>query len=412
MDVVELFRGIAVVIDDEINDGDTNIRSILEQINEKNIPCLAYSSLPAEDVIPSLHHLAFLLLDWRLIKNDVASADILAGIQIPSTLLESQVVENVEFLKKIANVCFCPIFIFSNEDQTQIVDRLIEEGIYSSDKPNHIFVKSKNELLGEKRLFNEIEEWIKLNPSIYVLKEWEKEYQRSKNQLFADFQQLSPLWPKIMWETYSDDGANKSLELGGLISRNILNRMMPFEFSNEIIGAEGSDIDEVDIRRVLEGERFLNNKYLHEDDISTGDVFKEVYTDDAGVQRYRYYLNIRAQCDLLRENNIGDVELYCLKGRLVQEKSVNKEDDSIRFLPQFGQFIEKVSHAVIPFLDEGGIIEFLFKDLKIIKWKALKDKRVGRLLPPYINSVQQRYTLYLQRQGLPRVPKIIAFDKD
>ena len=35
---------------------------------------------------------------------------------------------------------------------------------------------------------------------------------------------------------------------------------------------------------------------------------------------------------------------------------------------------------------------------------AVRSKRVGRLLHPYLTRVQQRYALYTQRQALPRVP--------
>ena len=73
-----------------------------------------------------------------------------------------------------------------------------------------------------------------------------------------------------------------------------------------------------------------------------------------------------------------------------------------------GQFIEKVNHSIIGCIDNGNIIEFLFKDLHIINWKSMKGKRIGRLLPPYITSIQQRYGLYLQRQGLPRIPDIVV----
>lgn len=409
MNVEELFKGIAVIIDDEIDDGNANINNILKQIKKKAIPCLTYTTLPSEDIVRSFHHLAFLLLDWRLVGGELASVEVLDGIKIPDTLSKDKVAENIAFLKTLESICFCPIFIFSNENQEIIIEKLITEGFYSKDKPNRIFVKSKSDLTGKTNLFKEIETWIKQNPSIYVLKEWEKEYQRSKNQLFSDFQKLSPMWPKIMWETFDEDGVDKSLELGGLISRNLFTRMSPLKFSDEIMNKKGKKINKIDVRQVLEGERFLSKKYLHENEISTGDIFKEEYKDGE-IVKYKYFLNIRAQCDLLRSDDMNQVELYCLKGRVIQEQNLNKKD-GILFHSQLGQFVEKVNHAVIPFLDDGVIIEFLFRDLKILKWKDLKNKRIGRLLPPYINSILQRYALYSQRQGLPRVPKTIIFNK-
>ncbi len=111
---------------------------------------------------------------------------------------------------------------------------------------------------------------------------------------------------------------------------------------------------------------------------------------------------------VLRSNNADKVELYCLKGRIFDENKINNEGGSTIIE---GQFIEKINNSIVPFLDGGQIIEFLFRDIKPKKWKDLKEKRVGRLLPPYINRIQQRYALYMQRQGLPRIPDAAIFDK-
>jgi hypothetical protein len=46
-----------------------------------------------------------------------------------------------------------------------------------------------------------------------------------------------------------------------------------------------------------------------------------------------------------------------------------------------------------------------FKNLTIKKWSEIKSSRIGRLLPPHITRIQQRYALYMQRQGLPRTPE-------
>jgi len=401
MNTTELFKGVAVVIDDEIKDKTANINDILDQIKQKNVPFLTYTSIPSDEIISNFQNLSFLLLDWRLIKDRVTSDDLQAGVKLPSTLKELEADENIEFIEKLMDVCFCPVFIFSNEDENAIIEKLESAGIYSTDRPSHIFVKSKSDIIGKTQLFEEIEEWIKRNPSVYVLKVWENEYQQSKNKLFADFQKLSPVWPKIMWDNSGHDGANKSIELGELISRNLRTRMSPFEFSDEILSKNGETIDRLELRRVLEGERFLKKGNLYGDkDIATGDIFREEY-EESGVAKYRYYLNIRAQCDLVRSSN---PELYCLRGRIISEETLNS---GIPF--DSGQFIEKVNHAVIPFLDDGKIIEFLFRDLKIKKWNSLKENRIGRLLPPYIYRIQQRYALYLQRQGLPRIPDIAVF---
>lgn|GEM_PF-400806 len=462
MHIEDLFRGIAVVIDDEVNDEKANINAIIRQIESVNIPVLKYTSLPDENIVNHFQNLSFLLLDWRLIKDNITTEDFEGGVKVPAGLLEYDSTENIAFLENLNKNSFCPVFLFTNEtDLTSIEDKLIEKKLFSRDRPNNIFVRAKNSFLlpetigqvkfsalienlekGDKdllnkaynlnhdgstyeldssidtsivlsilnktdyvHLFEEIGLWLKGAPSIYILKEWEKEYQNCKTKLFSEFHALTPFWPTIMWKNFGDDGANKSLEMGELISRNLHSRMTPFEFDDGILNKEVATPKE-ELRCVLEGERYLKINCLHENEIGTGDLFREEFKDN-GQTKIRYYLNIRAQCDLLRAGDITKVDLYCLKGRLIDETTINQEGG---LSLTEGQFLEKINNSIVPFLDGNQIIEFLFRDLKIMKWNDLKDKRVGRLLPPYINRIQQRYSLYMHRQGLPRIPERAIFE--
>ena len=145
----------------------------------------------------------------------------------------------------------------------------------------------------------------------------------------------------------------------------------------------------------------MKRESLHEDDVSCGDLFKVEKSQSNETTEFTYYLNIRAQCDLRSKKLV-----YCLKGRVVDETKINKKGG---FPVDEGHFLEKINHSVVPFLDGGKIIEFLFRNMKIQEWKDLKENRVGRLLPPYITRIQQRYSLYMQRQGLPRIPDAAIF---
>lgn len=458
MNMEDLFSGVAVVIDDEVNDSSANINKIISQIEAAKIPVLKYTSLPDGDIVGHFQNLSFLLLDWRLIENEEREK----GVTIPDRLQEYNATENLKFIENLNHNCFCPVFIFTDEpDLSSIEKNLIEKSLYSKDRPNNIFIRAKNNFIIPDRiiadkfstlsvnldtddkdilekaykinhdssayeldssadvsdvpsvlsktnyfhLFEEIGQWLEKTPSIYVLKEWEKEYQSCKTKLFSELHSINPLWPTIMWKNFETDGANKSLEMGELISRNLHSRMVPFEFKNDILDKE-SNVPRDELRKVLEGERFLKATSLHDEDIGTGDLFKEEY-QDSGKTKFRYYLNIRAQCDLLRSSNSDKVEMYCLKGRIIDETTINGEGG---LSVVEGQFIEKINNSVVPFLDGGQIIEFLFRDIKPQKWKDLKGKRVGRLLPPYINRIQQRYSLYMQRQGLPRIPDAAIFE--
>jgi len=403
MDVAELFKGVAVIIDDGVGSSNPALENILAQIREQNIPLLTYKAIPTEQTTQHFQNLSFLLLDWRLIKQEISSGDLEAGNTIPATLQSVEATEHIEFIKTLKEVCFCPVFIFTNEDKDDVISKLEEGNLYTRDKPSHIFIKSKADLQNDTNLFDVIRSWLNENPSVYVLKEWEREYQKCKNKLFTDFQDLSPVWPQIIWKNFHEDGGNKSLELGELISRNLHTRMTPFEFDDELLDQDGGVVDRNELRSVLEGERFL--KGLHPDAISTGDVFKESY-QEGNTEKYRYWLNIRAQCDLVRTVN---PMLYCIPGDILTQKA-NGKIDNISF--NNGEYLEKNHHAIVPFIDDGKIIEFKFTGFVMRDVNSLRtDKitRIGRLLPPYITKIQQRYALYLQRQGLPRIPDAAIF---
>ena len=54
MNVEELFQGIAVIFDDELNDSKSTISRIKARIQEKNIPVAVYTEVPQPEIIPSL----------------------------------------------------------------------------------------------------------------------------------------------------------------------------------------------------------------------------------------------------------------------------------------------------------------------------------------------------------------------
>jgi hypothetical protein len=386
MNLDTLFNGVAIVIDDEINDPGRNIQQIIDQLRDKKTPVVLYDSLPDIQAVIHMQNISFLLLDWQLFSAVPGIAS--AGIT------EQNDADNILFLTQFFNKCFCPIFIFTNESVDDIIIKLSENGLYDQNKPNRIFIKNKAEVV-QVNLFREITKWIKNTPSIYALKQWQYEHDKARTCLFNEFQNLNPYWPLIMWKTYKNDGVNPSMEIGDLLTRNLYARMSPFDFDGSILGKRYSRIDKTELRLILQGERYVKKEYLQENDKQTGDLFKE--NDING--NFIYWLNIRAQCDLLRDSN---PDVYCLKGTIVDESLINS-DRGPEFLK--GQFIERVNNAIIAFIDEGSIVEFLLKDFEKFKWNDKKESRVGRILPPYINRIQQKYAAYLERQGLSRIPE-------
>lgn len=394
----ELFTGIAVVIDDEIDKEGANIKDLIQQIEARKMPFVTYKTLPDNDVVHHFEGISFLLLDWELHTEKVVG-DTLGGVKIPAAVYESP---NIEFLNMLKETSFVPVFIFTNEDKNSICAKLRENNLYQDNKPNFIFVKNKDELM-EDKLFQEIESWIKVNPSIYVIKAWEKEYRKAKNRLFCDFYDLSPSWPKILWDNFRNDDVNMSKELGEIITRNIYTRMAPFSFDESFINSAGSGTDRDEIRKVIQGERFIENAGLHADSIMTGDVFE--------ISKKKTYINIRPDCDCIPDRNkskstIDDVQLYLIEGNSLSD---TKERDIFKEI--YGNFNERDSESIVFSMLAGKTYVFRFKKLVIKKWSEMKNKRIGRLLPPHITRIQQRYSLYLQRQGLPRTPGQAVIDQ-
>lgn len=392
MDIAALFRGPAVIIDDDVETEGASIRDLIDQLELHFIPCAKYSRLPDAATMDHFGGISFLLLDWRLIEDLTLKKAVEEGVAVPAGLEKEMAESNIAFLTKLKECCFVPVFIFTDGDPEAIKTKLAAAGLYDTTKPNFILVKSKADLIKE-RMFEEIQLWLKSSASVYVLKEWERQYESAKNRLFIDFFNLSHSWPAILWENSKSDGANESQELGEVISRNLHSRMLPFSFEAEILAGQTVTTKE-EVRQVLEGERFISKENLTADVIGTGDLFY--------LRSQEYLLNIRPQCDLLRSASIDDVLLYCLKGTPFKENKINKSEN---YVLRKGQFRERADHAIVPFVHDGKLMEFLFKDLLLKTWGELKAKRIGRLLPPYITHIQQRYALYLQRAGLPRIPE-------
>lgn len=374
-DIVQLFSGIGVVIDEAIHDDNqtpNGIQKIVQSIESKHIPLLQFEDLPDDEVISKLHSISFLILDWNL-----------SGVHpIPKATID----DNIIFLKKLKETCFIPLFIFSDEDPHTIEVALSENGITSENSP--IFIKKKDELDNVEKLFVEIESWLKTTPSIYVLKEWEKATREAKTIMLSELSSVHPFWPSVLTKAIQDDGGDKNWELMNSLQNNLSYRIVFPEFDNDIIGLEKEGITKEEVRKILECERFIPNNKLPDYPFA-GDIY---------LIEDNYYINIRPDCDIIREKK----DLYLLKGDVIDETKINSEsEDEIKFSK--GEFQEKINNCYVAFID-GKIICFSLRKLTIKKWNEIKGYRCGRLLPPFFTKIQQKYSSYIQRQGLPSIP--------
>jgi hypothetical protein len=394
----DLFRGIAVLIDDQIDDPAAGITRIREQIEKAGCHVVKFSKLPEEGSIEHLREVSFFVLDWRLESVNDEDGNPLTG---PAARAVQKLNDDnaIAFLKKLKDVCVAPVFVFTNEVVEHVEQKIKRHPELSwGDDPPMILVKSKDAFKDEA-VFDVLSDWMLKAPSVYVLKKWERAYTSAKNELFKDFYTKSVQWPLVLWKTYKSDNVSPSAELGALIARNLLSRMTPFDFDlapfNDALEALDSTehMNRNVVLKVLEGERFLPSVRLHGNAVAPGDIFKR--GDD-------YYVNIRPDCDCIARDGVTEdkVEMYLLKGSKVTSVKVLEKLD-----PKYGTLKERDTECIIFAMLNGTTVCFQFAELLITEAGPWIVDRKGRLLPPYLTRLQQRYAAYLQRPGLSKIPK-------
>lgn len=386
MENENLFKGIGMVVDDHVNSGNDAINGIVKYLeNDNHLPLVKYENLPDDIESICFSSLSFLLLDWELNTLDVD------GFPIPDATLKAQNDrDNVDFIKHVVNKVVIPIFIFSNEDVNSIKNTLSQNHIIDDDEKSPIFILSKSELFDNEKkciMFDKVNEWLKETPSIYVTQKWKTAYLEAINGMALDMREASPFWPNLLWNCYTSDGVNPSEEISSLINQNALSRILPVEFDQNILSGRKA-CDEHILKSLLERQCFMRNEYLGGLS-STGDIYK---------WQQKYFLNIRPSCDCVGRD--GNNKIYLIKGDKVKDKEIQNG----LFNDKYGNFNEQSNFVIVGPID-GFFFRFKFKDIVIEDFEKKKDKRIGRLLPPFITRVTQKYGLYIHRQGLPRLPK-------
>ncbi|ORE89771.1 hypothetical protein [Aurantimonas sp. 22II-16-19i] len=399
--VPNVFKGIAMVIDNDIGREPDGIDKIIKSIRDSGGHFIKMDRLP--DIAYDLDHLSgvsFFIMDWNL-EGDTESENLELGITKPAGLKDAMVAENIAFLKRLSRSRHAPVFVFTNETPEDVQELLMEDEDLRPDvQARAITVQSKT-VVGD-RLYEVLENWANETPSVLTLKSWERSHRKAANELFVDLHNRTTYWPVMMWQTFQADGVFPKLEMARLLNRLVESRMGELDLDlDPFVGTveEKKSADEDDYRRsmfrVLEGERFVRNARLDAGFYATGDVFSFRVPDSNQVT---YWINVRAECDCLRGGDSH--ELY-----LLRTKEIVDADNLID--PDYGAILkEKDSEAIVYAMFDGRTFAAQFRDLKPVKFKTLRKDyvRVGRLLPPFVTRLQQRYAAYIQRPGLPRIP--------
>lgn len=91
-------------------------------------------------------------------------------------------------------------------------------------------------------------------------------------------------------------------------------------------------------------------------------------------------------------------------------RNFSKHRNSIFF--RKGTILERDDKVIIGCVAGTQAIQFDM-DLEILGFKEWKDKRIGRVLPPYITKIQQKCAVNMVREGVTPLPKelFMSFDE-
>lgn len=378
MNIKKLFTGVGVIIDDKVNETDDKQDRIVKIVNylerECKIPLVKYADIPDVEIIEHCSSINFILLDWSLIELPLT-------VSAPEIKMESHK-KILNFLSQLQEKCCSPVFLFSNEDIEDIRKEVFNNGI--SKLP--ILFRSKSELFNSDEkilLFELLEDWINKHSGVYVTKEWYNTFNKAYVDFLSALNKTNAHWPKAICKSADSDSTDVAEEISDLIVQNILSRMEQHKYDLEQIKKDTKIVQQEDIKKIIEKQRYCTAGYTYD---STGDFYEKEGS---------YYLNIRPVCDCIPRDDF-DNKLHLLK--CIPHGIKDNFDE------KYGNYHERDNEAVIGPINGGKLYSVCLNKLYLCDINEMKGCRKGRLLPPFITRVAQKYGLYVQRQGLPRIP--------
>ena len=394
MNIEELFAGIGVVIDDKVfarnEQNPDHILSIVDLLeNSYHFPLVKYSDLPSNEKLAMMGNISFLLLDWEFDTREEVFGEGGLDVSIGNRFKDANEKRVIEIVKEVSQNSLVPIFIFSNQSGETIIKALDKADVDTT--KTQIYVESKSALVGEGQLFAKIGLWVDAHSGIYVAKAWDNAFNKAKNQFFATMCNNTSHWPKALFNAATEDSTEPGEEITQAISQNVISRMQPIEIDLEQIEKDTMTPSKEEILGIMKGQFFLDKGV---DSSMVGDFFKK--------KSGEFYMNIRPTCDCIEGREKSDGRIYLLRCSRLSDAQVARS-----YLQNDGHFNETIGCAIVGPLYENKFYRVDFGKVEVAEVAEWKEKKVGRILPPIINHITERYSLYVQRQALPRIPKEI-----
>ena len=364
MELRKLFKGIAVVIDDQINSEGSPISKIIKDIEDSYaIRFLRLDALPSGRSIEALSDAVIVILDWVFLdpRLQKQSED---NVRPGATLDKGNDDIKIELITKLLENSFAPIVILTDEPAAA-KDALDAKEI----KPyvgGRIIVQRKSNEDGAHQIQQFLQSWLMKNHEFYVLKEWEVKAEKAKHDFFQAFGPDDVNWVDALWARLKiDDDVEYSNMLGEYLTRCIVSNMEDIDFDESILNNHNQSIASgnesikklVNIQTVKWSKEGNYPNHPH-----AGDLFYSTAGD-----HHKFMLSIRADCDYSR--NSGK-DLFYLKGQPLLRKEIEEnkskidENGKIHFGPIEG--LEDIDYEnVDPVLKQNPIsIDYISKHLK------------------------------------------------
>lgn len=376
----------ALVIDDEIVDKDSTISGIVSKLEQQGTLFIKQRELL--ESIDSISNIAFIVLDWDLIKKEEKD-DLPEGVSLGATLLENQKSKIRDFIKDVIGKYFIPIFIFTQENIGSIKEYLENEAVIKEAiSKNRVYVCSKSDLQDEQVIVS-LNEWLNNSMTVYTYKIMEEAIESAKHRYFNEMFACDLNWPCLVYQTLkADNPVDINSDFQEFLMTSFTSTIEPISFNSsgfeKTVTLESSEIVKI----------FGKIKYLSYDNqtnvgLHSGDIYI-----NADGEKTEYMINVSAACDMRNKR------CYFVFG---EEVSSPRKHDIV------------YTYTVKRILDKQGI-EFHLNDAQLIdiaeanqititRQSATKVyNRIGRLLNPYISGLQNKYSDYITRVGALREP--------
>lgn len=393
------FRKPALIIDDQLNDLESDITRIKQDFEKHGLSFVLFDNVPDEKYWDCLGQLSFAILDWQL-NNPNSPDGVLPSFGV-STLEDENKEFFVSFVISLIDKYMIPVFILTQQNRQHVEDFFrMDNKTKEAFAKGQLVVFSKSDVSGD-RIEILLSEWCQNNPSVYVLKTFERAIDDAKQNLFSTMNSLNTNWPTIVYDTLkrdqSEDIDNEFVEF---IASSLIGRINQPEFDKAILDKKDDSVSSEELIKIYSNSKFVEYTDSQPNNAYSGDLYADELKEN-------FYLNITPECDIRRGKYIF------IKGNFTNDYKYDETNGIIN---------KNISHYV-PLLLDKKCVEFCFRKYRVINNKKNFDeisfesdknpyKRVGRLLHPYITEIRERFGYFISRHGHIRHPDQVLNNKN